>query len=74
MTAGTYATLGAGAPARVGLTVVKAARKTGRMTAQMGAWIGRSVREVVDWSALRRAVSNASVTEPAAPCAPCARR
>ena len=31
VTAGTYATLGAAAPARVGLTVVKAARKTGRL-------------------------------------------
>ena len=37
LTAGTYASLGAGAPARVGLSVLKAARKTGRMTAQMGA-------------------------------------
>ena len=33
LTAGTYATLGTGAPARVGLSVLKAARKTGRMTA-----------------------------------------
>ena len=57
LTAGTYASLGAGAPARVGLSVLKAARKTGRMTAQMGEWLGRSLREVVDWSALRRAVS-----------------
>ena len=31
VTAGTYATVGAAAPARVGLTVVKAARKTGRI-------------------------------------------
>ena len=65
ITAGTYASLGAGTPARVGLSVLKAARKTGRMTAQMGAYLGRTLREVVDWAALRRAVSKASVTEPA---------
>jgi hypothetical protein len=45
--------------------MVKAARKTGRMTARMGAWVGRSLREVVDWSALRRAFGGASLTEPA---------
>jgi hypothetical protein len=63
ITAGTYATVGAATPARIGLTAVKAARKTGRLSARLGEWIGRSVREVVDWSALRRA--GASVTEPA---------
>jgi hypothetical protein len=64
VTAGTYASLGVGTPARVGLSLVKAARKTGRMSAQMGAWMGRAVREVVDWPALRRAYTNASLTEP----------
>jgi hypothetical protein len=64
VTAGTYATLGAGTPARVGLSLVKAARKTGRMTAHMGAWFGRTLREVVDWTALRRAFGGASLTEP----------
>jgi hypothetical protein len=66
ITAGTYASLGAGAPARVGVSVLKAARKTGRMTAEMGQFLTRTLREVVDWPALRRAVSNAKVTEPAA--------
>ena len=65
VTAGTYAMFGAAAPARVGLTLVKAARKTGRLTAHMGEWIGRSVREVVDWTALRRAVGEMSVADPA---------
>ena len=65
ITAGTYATLGAGAPARVGLSVVKAARKTGRLGARMATWIGRSVREVVDWSSLRRTIGGASLAEPA---------
>jgi hypothetical protein len=63
ITAGTYASLGTGAPARVGLSVVKAARKTGRLSAQMGEWIGRSVRDVVDWSALKR-VGAAGFTAP----------
>jgi hypothetical protein len=64
ITAGTYATLGAGAPARVGLTVVKAARKTGRLGARLGEWISRSLRGVVDWSATRKALAGVSITEP----------
>jgi hypothetical protein len=55
ITAGTYATVGAAGPARVGLSAVKAARRAGRMSAGMAAWIGRSLREAVDWSALKRA-------------------
>ena len=66
ITAGTYASLGAAAPARVGMTVVKAARKTGRIGGQMGAWISRSVREVVDWTSLRSAIKGASMTQPVA--------
>lgn len=64
ITAGTYASMGAATPARMGLSVVKAARRTGRISAGMAEWIGRSLREVVDWSALKRA--SASVTDPAA--------
>ena len=66
VTAGTYATVGAAAPARVGLTVVKAARKTGRLGGAMAAWINRSLREVIDWTALKRAINSASIAEPAA--------
>jgi hypothetical protein len=66
VTAGTYATVGAAAPVRVGLTVVKAARKTGRLGGAMAAWINRALREVVDWTALKRAINNASIAEPAA--------
>lgn len=65
VTAGTYALLGAGTPARVGLSVVKAARKTGRIGGRMAEWIGRSLRDVIDWSALRKALAGASLTEPA---------
>ena len=36
-TAGTYATFGAAAPARIGLTLAKAARKTGILTAEFAA-------------------------------------
>jgi hypothetical protein len=63
ITAGTFATVGAATPARVGLSAVKAARKAGRMSGKMADWIGRSLRDVVDWSALKRA--GAAVTEPA---------
>jgi hypothetical protein len=66
VTAGTYATVGVAALARVGLTVVKAARKTGRLGGSMAAWINRSLREVVDWTALKRALNGASIAEPAA--------
>jgi hypothetical protein len=65
VTAGTYATLGAGAPARIGLTLAKAARKTGRLTVHMSEWLTRSLRDVVDWTALRRAIGGASLTQPA---------
>ena len=66
VTAATYATLGVGVPARVGLTAIKAARQTGRLGAGMAAWIGHSLREVIDWTVLKRAVSRAAVAEPAA--------
>jgi hypothetical protein len=66
ITAGTYASLGAGTPARVGLSVVKAARRTGRMTASMADWLGRTTREVVDWGAMRQAVGGASLIRPVA--------
>jgi hypothetical protein len=66
VTAATYATLGAGVPARVGLTAIKAARQSGRLGAGMAAWIGHSLREAVDWAMLKRAVSRAAVAEPTA--------
>jgi hypothetical protein len=65
ITAGTYATFGASTPARVGLSVAKAARKTGRLSAGMAEWIGRWLREIVDWGTLKRAIAGASLTEPA---------
>ncbi len=66
VTAGTYATVGLAAPARVGLTVVKAARKTGRIGGSMAGWMSRSLRETVDVTALRRAVGGAALNPAAA--------
>lgn len=65
VTAGTYASLGTAAPARMGLTVAKAARKTGRISARMAESVTRSLRSVVDVGAMRRVFATASVTEPA---------
>jgi hypothetical protein len=64
ITAGTYATAGVGAPVRLGLSVAKAARATGRMSVHMAEWVGRSLREVLDWGALGRAIGGATVTGP----------
>jgi len=65
ITAGTYATMGGGAPARVGLSVAKAARKTGQLGGELALDIGRSLRGVVDWSMLKKAIVGVSITEPA---------
>ena len=65
VTAGTYASLGLGAPARVGLSLVKVARKSGRMSTRLAGSIGRSVRDVVDAGALRRVWTASSLTRPA---------
>lgn len=45
VTAGTYATAGAGAPARAGLTLVKTARKSGRLSAEFAENLGRMVKQ-----------------------------
>jgi hypothetical protein len=65
ITAGTYASLGAGTPARVGVSLIKAARKTGQLGARMASWLGRSLRGVVDLGAVRRVFAEASITRPA---------
>ena len=66
VTAATYATLGAAAPERVGLSFVKAARRTGRLAAPVAEWMTRSVREVVDTKAFGVALGKASITAPGA--------
>jgi len=65
ITGATYATLGAGAPARASLTLVKTARRTGRLSAPLGAAMTRALRETVDISALRRAATSVSWRDPA---------
>src|SRR5262245_7580829 len=65
VTAGTYATLGSAAPARVGLSVMKAARKTGRLSTRLSGAVGRAVRETFDASVLRQGLSKAGWLQPA---------
>lgn len=64
VTAGTYVTLGAAAPARIGLSLAKVARKTGQLGADLASSTGRMMRRMVDWDAMRRALSLVSITEP----------
>ena len=65
ITAVTYATGGVAAPARIGVSVAKVARKTGRLSANLAESVGRSLRAVVDWPKLRTAFAGVSITEPA---------
>ena len=64
LTAATYTSAGAAAPARAGVSLAKAARKTGRLGSDLTAYIGRALRDVVDWPKLKGAVAGVSVTEP----------
>lgn len=64
VTAATYVSVGGVAPLRAGLTLVKGARKVGRLGEGLTEWAGRSAREVVDTSMLQEAVSSAAVTRP----------
>ena len=64
VTAATYVSVGGVAPLRAGLTLVKDARKVGRLGEGLTEWAGRSAREVVDTSMLQDAVSSAAVTRP----------
>jgi hypothetical protein len=52
-TGATYATLGAGSPARAGLSLFKTAARGGRLSAGLGAAIGRAGRDLVDPAALK---------------------
>jgi hypothetical protein len=64
VTAATYVSAGGAAPVRAGLTMVKDARKVGRLGAGLTEWAGRSARAVVDGPALRAAVTDASLIHP----------
>lgn len=64
VTAVTYMSAGGAAPVRAGLTLVKDARKVGRLGEGLAAWAGRSAREVVDTPMLQNAVAKGSVFRP----------
>ena len=64
VTAATYVSVGGVAPLRAGLTLVKDARKVGRLGEGLTEWAGRSVRETVDTPMLQNAVASSSVTRP----------
>jgi hypothetical protein len=64
VTAATYVSVGGVAPVRAGLTLVKDARKVGRLGEGLAEWAGRSVRQVVDGPVLENALESASVMRP----------
>ena len=63
ITAGTYATLGASAPARAGLTLVKAARRTGRLNPVLAVRVARDVVKVEEAGGLVELVGNVGRVE-----------
>jgi len=64
VTAATYVSVGRAAQVRAGLTLVKDARKVGRLGEGLTEWAGRSAREVVDAPMLQNAVATGSVMRP----------
>jgi hypothetical protein len=64
VTAATYATAGEAVPVRAGLTLVKDARKVGRLGDGLAEWTGRTARDIVDTSALEEAAASGSVLQP----------
>ncbi|MEA2888467.1 MAG: hypothetical protein QOD11_2827, partial [Bradyrhizobium sp.] len=64
VTAATYVSLGGAVPVRAGLTLVKDARKVGRLGEGLTQWAGRSARGVVDAPMLQQAVATGSVLRP----------
>jgi hypothetical protein len=64
VTAATYISVGGVAPVRAGLTLVKDARKVGRLGEGLTEWAGRSAREMVDVPVLQNAVASGSAMRP----------
>jgi hypothetical protein len=64
VTAATYISIGGVAPVRAGLTLVKDARKVGRLGEGLTEWAGRSARGMVDTPMLQNAVASGSVARP----------
>ena len=65
-TAATYVSFGGMAPVRAGLSLVKDARKVGRLGEGLSQRVGRLAREVVDAPLLQNAVANGSALRPGA--------
>ena len=65
VTAATYVSVGGVAPVRAGLTLVKDARKVGRLGEGLTEWAGRSARGIVDAPMLEEAVASSATTSPA---------
>ncbi|MFS8039143.1 hypothetical protein ACI7BZ_19655 [Xanthobacter sp. AM11] len=66
VTAGTYATVGASLPVRVGISLVKVAKRTGRLSAALARSLTRAVRESVDFAAVRRLAASPGAVDGAA--------
>jgi hypothetical protein len=64
VTAATYVSIGGVAPVRAGLTLVKDARKVGRLGEGLTEWAVRSARDVIDTPMLQNAVASGSVMRP----------
>jgi len=64
VTAATYISVGGATPLRAGLSLVKDARKVGRIGEGLTKWAGRSAREVIDTPLLQHAVATGSVMRP----------
>jgi hypothetical protein len=64
VTAATYISIGGVAPVRAGLSLVKDARKVGRLGEGLTEWAGRSARDMVDGPLLQNAVASGSVARP----------
>jgi hypothetical protein len=64
VTAATYVSVGGVAPVRAGLTLVKDARKVGRLGEGLTQWAGRSARGMVDAPMLQNAVASGTVMRP----------
>lgn len=64
VTAGTVASAGGGLPARVGVSLLKVAKKAGTMTKSFTRELGQLVSRAVDFPALRRTLSDVSLANP----------
>jgi hypothetical protein len=64
VTAATYVSIGGAAPVRAGLTLVKDARKVGRLGEGLTKWASRSAHDMVDTPVLQNAVASGSAARP----------